>query len=108
MSQIDQNIQKFFKEINSAIRQTIKRYENNEVAKLDEVENKVVALATELNKLDKDAAAIYQEQLQTISSDMKKVRDLISNQMTDIKTEIDNVTKRQKAEDSYSKAANDN
>ena len=66
------------------------------------------SLSIELNKLEKKDSEIYSEQLQKVSLDMKQIKDLISAQMDVIKTELGDVIKRQKAEDSYSKAANDN
>jgi uncharacterized protein (UPF0335 family) len=108
MNHIHINIKNLFSEVNEEMRNALVQYLNNEIAQLDTIENKVNSLSTELNKLEKKDSEIYSEQLQKVSFDMKQIKDLISAQMDVIKTELGDVTKRQKAEESYSKAANDN
>lgn len=108
MNQIHINIKNLFSEVNEEMRKALVQYLNNEIAQLDTIENKVNSLSTELNKLEKKDSEIYSEQLQKLSLDMNQIKDLISVQMDVIKVELGDVTKRQKAEESYSKAANDN
>lgn len=108
MEHIHVSIKNIFSEINEEMRKALLQYLNNEIAQLDEIENKVNSLSTELNKLEKKDSEIYSEQLRKVSLDMGQIKDLISAQMDGIRAELDDVTKRQKAEESYSKASNDN
>ena len=108
MEHIHVNIKNLFSEVNEEMRKALLQYLNNEIAQLDTIESKVNSLSTELNKLEKKDSEIYNEQLRKVSLDMGEIKSLISAQMDVIKTELGDVTKRQKAEESYSKAANDN
>ncbi len=108
MKHIHANIKNLFSEINEEMRKALLQYLNNEIAQLDAIESKVNSLSTELNKLEKKDSEIYSEQLQKVSLDMKQIKDLISAQMDVIKAELGDIAKRQKADESYSKVANDN
>ncbi len=82
--------------------------DNNDVPNMEVIENLIMKLAEQLSKLDKSEAVKFSSKLDDISYEVNTLKNNIAAKLIDLQSKINKANLHQKAEDRYSKAANDN
>ncbi len=101
-------ITKLFSEIEDELKKANIKLLENEVVQLDVLEAKVEELVSCFSNLDSVESGKHRDKLRQISEETKKIRDIVAAQMLDIQKSIADMNKRQKADNSYFRAINDN